>query len=144
MTITGRLGIWSSPSSSIGSNAAAAREAGIIIRLCLWNRSSFLFGFLKVHFERFPSVVFDESILRRMIIVYTTSMPEKARKAIVRAGKVRNCLRGAESCVGTYGSLPNISAGYEGAASRLTESMGSHQLLGRIYGCRRAEGPRSE
>jgi hypothetical protein len=93
MTITGRLGICSNPSSSIGSDTAAVREAGIIIRLFLWNRSSFLSGFLKVHLERFPSGVFDESTLRRMRIVYTTSMLEKARKAIVRAGRVRNCLR---------------------------------------------------
>jgi hypothetical protein len=128
------------PSSSIGKDVAAATAAGIIARLLLWNRRLslygrlFLSGFLKLHLHLTPSClegVFDESVsgLSRMTTAYTTSMLAKARKAIVRAGGVRNLSACGQFCVGTYGNLSDISIGYGGRIERRTESMGCHQLL---------------
>jgi hypothetical protein len=104
ITMTGRLGMWSSPSSSIGNDAAAATKAGNITKPCLWNKKPsmtwmlFLSGFFSVHFHTFTLYIFGNSVLRRLKIVYTTSMFANARKAFVRACKVGFCLReGADS-----------------------------------------------
>jgi hypothetical protein len=86
---TGRLGIWRIPSISIGSDTAAVIDAGIIITQDLLNRNSTPSDCLNVHLLGFSEDMCEDFVVSRLRIIYTMRTLRKARKAIVRAKKIR-------------------------------------------------------
>ena len=107
ITRTGRLGIWSNPSSNMGTEAAAATAAGTIAVQYMFNREPFPLGFLMPWNTLALFVVVDSEPIRRATM-YTTASTAKDRKAIVRAISGQGTFEWIGLLECTYGNLRNV------------------------------------
>ena len=138
MTNAGRLGICKQPSRSMGSDAAAANDAGIITAQHLFGRRTLPSGCLSAQFMGPPPGMYSVWVFSRRRVIYTTSRATKDRKAIARAvfGQDRFADPGKFFIVLTaYDSLGYVSRGLAARISLLTITMSDHKLFRGIY-CR--------